>query len=329
VRALVTGGAGFIGSHLVDALVERGDSVLAVDNLSTGREENLAGALDGDAQLTVADITDASAMERIVAEFEPEAVFHLAAQVDVRKAVEEPAFDAAVNVLGTVATLEAVRRAGDARFVFASTGGAIYGEGAGRALPLSEDAACNPDSPYGQSKLAGEGYVDHYRRVHRMAAVSLRLGNVYGPRQDPFGEAGVVAIFCGRISSGDAPVVFGDGKQTRDYVYVADVVGAMLAGEADLTRRGADTAGPYNIGTARETTVLELADRLARIAGLDGVEPILAPRREGEIQRIALSSERAAADLGWAAEVDLDDGLKVVLAHVRDRSSGDPNPRTD
>jgi UDP-glucose 4-epimerase len=317
VRALVTGGAGFIGSHLVDALVERGDSVLAVDNLSTGREENLAGALDGDAQLTVADITDASAMERIVAEFEPEAVFHLAAQVDVRKAVEEPAFDAAVNVLGTVATLEAVRRAGDARFVFASTGGAIYGEGAGRALPLSEDAACNPDSPYGQSKLAGEGYVDHYRRVHRMAAVSLRLGNVYGPRQDPFGEAGVVAIFCGRISSGDAPVVFGDGKQTRDYVFVSDVVDAFLAAAAAPAASGS----VVNVGTGVEISVLELYDALRAVAG-SGDAPEHAPARPGELERIALDVTRAGELLGWQPRTTLPEGLRRTWEWASRQAAG-------
>jgi UDP-glucose 4-epimerase len=327
VRSLVTGGAGFIGSHLVDALVAREDTVLVVDNLCTGSEENLAGAVEGGAELTVADITDAGTMERLVEDFKPDAVFHLAAQADVRRAVREPAFDAAVNVVGTASLLEALRRAGGSRFVFASTGGAIYGEGTGRELPLSEEAACVPDSPYGQSKLAAEGYVDYYRRVHRMPAVSLRLGNVYGPRQDPLGEAGVVAIFCGRISGGEPPIVYGDGKQTRDYVYVGDVVDAMLAADSLLAREGPAVEGPYNVGTGRQTSVLELVDRLAQIDGA-GLEPRMAPGREGEIQRIALDSGRASADLGWEARMEIGVGLERVLASVRERASAGPHPRT-
>ena len=328
MKALVTGGAGFIGSHLVDALVARGDSVLAVDNLSTGREGNLAGALEGGAELTVADVTDAGSMERLIADFLPDAVFHLAAQADVRRAVREPSFDAVVNVVGTIALLEAVRRANRARLLFASTGGAIYGEGVGRELPLSEGAARLPDSPYGQSKLAAEGYVDYYRRVHGLPGVSLRLGNVYGPRQDPFGEAGVVAIFCGRITEGKPPIVYGDGTQTRDYVYVDDVVAAMLAAESLLAEEGAGAEGPYNVGTGRETSVLELVDRLARLAGRDALEPEMAPAREGEIQRIALDSGRAASELGWRASTDVDVGLGRVLASVKDRASAGPRPRT-
>jgi UDP-glucose 4-epimerase len=328
VRSLVTGGAGFIGSHLVDALLARGVSVLAIDNLSTGSEENLARALDGGAALTVADVADAGAMERLVGEFAPDAVFHLAAQADVRRAVREPAFDAAVNVVGTIALLEALRGVGGGRFVFASTGGAIYGEGDGRQLPLAEDATCLPDSPYGQSKLAAEGYVDYYRRVYGLPALSLRLGNVYGPRQDPFGEAGVVAIFCGRITEGSPPIVYGNGRQTRDYVYVGDVVEAMLAAESLLARDGNDVDGPYNVGTGRETTVLELVDSLAQIAGDTQPEPRMAPPREGEIQRISLDSRRAAAELGWEPRMDMSEGLERVLASVRDRASADPRPRT-
>jgi UDP-glucose 4-epimerase len=328
MKALVTGGAGFIGSHLVDALLARGDSVVAVDDMSTGREENLSAALEVGAELTVADITDAGIMERLVSDFRPDAIFHLAAQADVRRAVRDPSFDAMVNLVGTIAVLEAARRADTPRLLFASTGGAIYGEGAGRELPLPEDAARLPDSPYGQSKLAAEGYVDYYRRVHGLPAVSLRLGNVYGPRQDPFGEAGVVAIFCGRISEGKRPIVYGDGTQTRDYVYVDDVVAAMLAAESLLAREGAGAAGPYNVGTGRETTVLELVDRLGRLAGEDALEPEMASRREGEIQRIALDSGRAAEELGWRANTDMDAGLARVLDSVRDRASAGPDRRT-
>ena len=206
MRALVTGGAGFIGSHLVDALVERGGAVLVVDDLSTGGERNLDAARSRGATLLVADITDAPAVAEAAREFEPAAVFHLAGQIDVRRAVRDTVFDATVNVAGTVAVLEAARRA-DARFVFASTGGAIYGEGAARTLPLSEEDECDPDSPYGQSKLAAEGYVAYFRRVHEVPAAALRLGNVYGPRQDPRGEAGVIAIFCGKLAGGGNPTV--------------------------------------------------------------------------------------------------------------------------
>jgi UDP-glucose 4-epimerase len=328
MKALVTGGAGFIGSHLVDALLARGDSVVAVDDLSTGREKNLSAALEGGAELTVADITQAASVEALVSDFRPDAIFHLAAQADVRRAVREPSFDAMVNVIGTIAVLEAARRADTARLVFASTGGAIYGEGVGRELPLPEDAARLPDSPYGQSKLAAEGYVDYYRRVHGLQAVSLRLGNVYGPRQDPFGEAGVVAIFCGRITEGKPPIVYGDGRQTRDYVYVDDVVAAMLAAESMLAEEGAGAEGPYNVGTGRETTVLELVDRLGRLAGEDALEPEMAPPREGEIQRIAIDPGRAAEELGWRASTDMDAGLGSVLDSVRDRASAGPDRRT-
>ena len=328
MTSLVTGGAGFIGSHLVDALVARGDRVLALDDLSTGREENIASAVQNGAELVVEYVTDGGSIERLVGDLAPVTVYHLAAQVDVRRAVREPTFDAAVNVIGTVAMLEAVRQTGGARFVFASTGGAIYGEGAGRELPLSEEAACLPDSPYGQSKLAAEGYVHHYHRVHGIPAVSLRLGNVYGPRQDPFGEAGVVAIFCGRIADGEPPIVFGDGKQTRDYVYVGDVVQAMLAAESQLAKDGTGVEGPYNIGTGRETTVLELVDRIGRIADGAPAVPVMAPAREGEIARISLDSGRAASELSWEPRMDMGDGLERVLAAVRDRASARSRPRT-
>ncbi|MDX6663701.1 MAG: UDP-glucose 4-epimerase, partial [Solirubrobacterales bacterium] len=224
--SLVTGGAGFIGSNLVDALLDVGDEVLVLDDLSTGRRENLESGLARGAQLVVADVTDGEAVVELVRERRIDRVFHLAAQIDVRRAVAEPAFDARVNVEGTINVLEAARAGGVGRFVFVSTGGAIYGEGEGKALPLGEDTECLPKAPYGQSKYAAEGYVELYAREHGLSAVSLRLANVYGPRQDPLGEAGVVAIFCGRLEEGRAPVIYGDGRQTRDYVYVGDVVAA-------------------------------------------------------------------------------------------------------
>jgi UDP-glucose 4-epimerase len=320
MRALVTGGAGFIGSNLVDALLARGDSVLVVDDLSTGREANLDAARARGATLLAEDITDAAAIASAAAEFEPDAVFHLAAQIDVRRAVRDPVFDAVVNVGGTVAVLEATRQA-RARLVFASTGGAIYGEGAERALPLSEQEDCFPDSPYGQSKLAAEGYVSYFRRVHGLPAAALRLGNVYGPRQDPLGEAGVIAIFCGRLESGNRPTVFGDGLQTRDYVYVGDVVDAMLMAERHLAGSGSAGELSYNVGTGLETSVLDLVERLARIGGRADFTAEMAPERPGEVQRIALDSSRAEADIGWRARTGLDEGLELTLASVSEGGS--------
>jgi UDP-glucose 4-epimerase len=307
VRALVTGGAGFIGSHLVDALVVRGDETLVIDDLSTGRRENRDVALAAGAELVEADITDREAVWTAFEFHRPAVVFHLAAQIDVRRSVADPAFDLGVNVGGTLHLLDAARASECGRFVLASTGGAIYGEGAGRTLPLGEDAECRPDAPYGQSKLAAEGYVSLYARLHGMSATALRLGNVYGPRQDPLGEAGVVAIFCGALLGDGRPRVFGDGHQTRDYVYVNDVVSAFLAA-AD-----SEAAGAYNIGTGIETSVLELGERLAKICGR-AFEPEMAPARPGEVARIALDSARAAQAIGWRAGTELDEGLRATAA---------------
>jgi len=307
MRALVTGGAGFIGSNLVDALLARGDAATVVDDLSTGRRPNLDRALAAGAELAELDIRDAAALAGLLARARPEIVFHLAAQIDVRKSLADPAFDAAVNVGGTANLLEAMRGAGSTRIVFVSTGGAIYGEGAGKALPLDESAPIEPFSAYGQSKFAAEGYLALYERLYGLSGVSLRLGNVYGPRQDPLGEAGVIAIFCGRLRAGERPTVFGDGKQTRDYIYVGDVVAAALA----AAESGA--SGPINIGTGVETDVLELAERLAEIEGSEGFEPEFAPPRAGEVQRIALDAGRAERELGWRATTSVAEGLRLTL----------------
>jgi UDP-glucose 4-epimerase len=310
MRALVTGGAGFIGSNLVDALLARGDEVTVVDDLSTGRRENLEGALAAGGELVELDIREAAALGELVAAVRPEIVFHLAAQIDVRKSIEDPAFDAAINVGGTANLLEAMRAAGSARIVFVSTGGAIYGEGEGKALPLDEGAPIEPLSPYGQSKFAAEGYVALYERLYDLSGVSLRLGNVYGPRQDPLGEAGVIAIFCGKLREGERPTVFGDGTQTRDYIYVGDVVAAALA----AAESGA--SGPINVGTGIETDVLELARRLAEIDGAADFEPELASPRPGEVQRISLDASCAERELGWRAETGLEDGLRLTLSSL-------------
>ena len=307
MNCLVTGGAGFIGSNLVDALLARGDRVTVVDDLSTGRLQNLEGALEAGAELVEADIRDGVVVTEVARRVEPEIVFHLAAQIDVRRSVAEPAFDASINVGGTANVLEAARGAECRRVVFTSTGGAIYGEGDGQELPLQEDAPLAPMAPYGQSKFAGEGYLSLYERLYGLSSASLRLGNVYGPRQDPLGEAGVIAIFCGRLLDGGRPTVFGDGRQTRDYIYVGDVVAALLAAaESDAT-------GPINIGTGRETDVLELIGGLHSLRPDAPFEPEMAPPRVGEVQRISIAPGRARRELGWEAQMGLEEGLGLTL----------------
>ncbi len=311
MRALVTGGAGFIGSHVVDALIERGDEVTVIDNLSTGRRKNLDGALAAGAKLLVSDITSVADVGAAFVEAEPQIVMHLAAQIDVRRSVADPNFDLGINVGGTINLLEASLKAGVERFALASTGGAIYGEGQGRDLPLDESAECRPDAPYGQSKLAAEGYLGLFSRLHGLSTVALRFGNVYGPRQDPLGEAGVIAIFCGALLAGRTPTVFGDGRQTRDYIYVGDVVSAFLAAAKS------DAGGAFNIGTGIETDVLALGTALAAAAGTE-FEPEMAPARSGEVQRIAIDGGRAARELGWSPATDLDSGLKLTLDWARE-----------
>jgi len=307
MRCLVTGGAGFIGSNLVDALLARGDEVTVLDDLSTGRRQNLEGALATGAVLIESDVRDAAAVAQAADASRPQTVFHLAAQIDVRKSVADPAFDAAVNVGGTANVLEAARSAQARRFVLVSTGGAIYGEGEGQQLPLTESAPVEPFSPYGQSKFAAEGYLALYERLYGLSGVALRLGNVYGPRQDPLGEAGVIAIFCGRLRSGERPTVFGDGTQTRDYIYVGDVVSAALAA-AD-----GGATGPINIGRGVETDVLELVRLLRDLDGAKSFEPEFAPARSGEVKRIAIAPTRAQSELGWEAKVSLPEGLRLTL----------------
>jgi UDP-glucose 4-epimerase len=307
MKCLVTGGAGFIGSNLVDALLARGDEVTVVDDLSTGRRDNLDAALAAGAELVELDIRDAATLSALGRERRPQTVFHLAAQIDVRKSLEDPAFDASINVGGTANVLDAAREAGSQRLVFVSTGGAIYGEGEGQQLPLPEGAPIAPLAAYGQSKYAAEGYLALYERLYGLSTISLRLGNVYGPRQDPLGEAGVIAIFCGLLRSGERPRIFGDGTQTRDYIYVGDVVGAALAAAESAT------TGPVNIGTGQETSVLELVDALRRLGAGDGFEPELAPPRAGEVQRISLDAGRAERELGWRPETGLEDGLRRTL----------------
>jgi UDP-glucose 4-epimerase len=312
MRALVTGGAGFIGSNLVDALLDRGDEVTVVDDLSTGRLDNLDAARRRGIAFHEANITDAERMIKVFAGARPDIVFHLAAQIDVRKSIEDPAWDASINVGGTINVLDAARRAGVARVVNTSTGGAIYGEV--ETIPTPETVAPRPMAAYGTSKLCAETYCGWYERLYGLSAVTLRYGNVYGPRQDPLGEAGVIAIFCGKLMSGDRPMIFGDGRQTRDYVYVADVVAANLAAASHP-----EAHGVYNVGTGRQCSVLEVLAALRRAAGLedDELQPEFAAPRLGELQRSALDVGRARAELGFTAQADLDEGMRRTLEWAR------------
>ena len=299
MRAIVTGGAGFIGSHVVDALVAQGAEVAVVDSLIHGAQDNVATG----AELHVRDIREP--LDDVFDAVRPEAVLHLAAQADVRVSVERPVEDADVNVLGTVRILESARKHG-AQVVFSSTGGAIYGD---CTTSAPEDSPCEPLSPYGTAKLAAEEYLRAYNRLYGTRHIALRYGNVYGPRQDPHGEAGVVAIFLGALARGEQARIFGDGMQTRDYVYVGDVARATLAA---LGHEG----GVFNVGTGRETSVAELYELCARVAGSDRT-PEHAPARLGELQRSFLDPTLAADTLGFRAMVDLEDGLRSTWDWVQ------------
>jgi UDP-glucose 4-epimerase len=309
MRAIVTGGAGFIGSNIVDALTERGDEVTVIDDLSTGKRENLDLAVSRGARLCVLDIRDAEQLSGVIDEAAPHTIFHLAAQIDVRRSLAEPAWDATINVAGTINVLEAARRHGVARIVNSSTGGAIYGDA--ETIPSSEATTPLPEAAYGQSKLSAEGYLGLYERLYGQSSVTLRYGNVYGPRQDPLGEAGVVAIFTGLLESGGQPTVFGDGTQTRDYVYVGDVVAANLAAAQ------ADVHGAINIGTGVETSVLELIAVLRELAGAESFEPRFEPARLGELARSCLDVTLARETLGWTPSVTVREGLRLTFEASR------------
>ena len=295
MRALVTGGAGFIGSHLVDALVARGDEVTVLDDLSTGRRE----FVHEQARFVEHDVREPF-------ETDADVVFHLAAQADVATSVERPAFDAAVNVVGTVNALEAARAAG-AQLVFSSTGGAIYGE---VERPAREDDPLRPVSPYGIAKLAAEAYVEGWNRVHGTGHVVLRFANVYGPRQSASLEGGVVAIFLERLVAGEPTAIYGDGGQTRDFVHVDDVVGSLLAATG---RNG----GVFNVGAGVETSVADLHALCVRVAGVEA-EATREAARPGDARRSVLDPEHAAAELGWRASIALADGVAKTFVAVRE-----------
>jgi len=317
MRILVTGGAGFIGSHVADRFAADGHTVTVVDDLSNGRRENVPAA----AAFHALDIRSPEAAA-LVRDGGFDAIAHLAAQMDVRKSVADPVFDAQVNIVGTLNLLEAVRASGrmaSTRFVFASTGGAIYGDAV--TPPAGEDVPKEPDSPYAIAKHSVEQYLSYYARIHGLLAVAMRFANVYGPRQDPHGEAGVVAIFCGRILADEPLTVFGDGNQTRDYVYVGDVAASVVRGAQFTPKKSAGmNARAFNIGTGVPTSVVDLASALMRAAG-HAVPVTFAAPRPGEQMHSYLTIDKAAAELGWRPSVSLSQGLAETFAWFAQRAS--------
>ncbi len=308
MRILVTGGAGFIGSHLIDALVaSNADQVSMFDDFSTGKRCRV----NPKATVYQIDLRDAAAVGSAVGKIKPEAIVHLAAQMDVRKSVADPAFDAQVNLIGFINLMESARAHDLRRVIFSSSGGAIYGEQ--DHFPCTEDHPLRPVSPYGVAKLATEGYLFFYKVQYGIDYLALRFGNVYGPRQDPQGEAGVVAIFCGRILDGKPVTIYGTGEQTRDYVFVGDVVRAILA-----ALKSTASGVALNIGTGVETNVNDLFSTLAAIADFP-THPEYGPARPGEQMRSVISPARAAEVLGWRPEKKLEDGLEETFKFFKDQ----------
>jgi UDP-glucose 4-epimerase len=309
MRILVTGGAGFIGSHTVDALVGAGGHQVSVlDNLASGKREQV----NAGARFHHADLRDASAVRAVIEKEKPEVIIHLAAQMDVRRSVADPPFDAGVNLVGFLNLMESAREHGLRRVIFSSTGGAIYGEQ--EQFPCAEDHPLRPVSPYGVAKLATEKYLFFYKVQYGIDYLALRYANVYGPRQDPHGEAGVVAIFCGRMLEGKPCTVFGEGKPTRDYIFVGDIV------RANLAALGSTASGAVNIGTGIETSTNDLYATLASIAGVKD-KPEYAPARPGEQSRSVISPKLAEKVLGWRPQMALRDGLAQTLAFFKERGA--------
>lgn len=304
MKILVTGGAGFIGSHLVDRLVQEGHDVAVVDNLSTGKRRNLNRA----AQFYKMDI-QSSRIEQVFRKERPSLMIHLAAQMDVRRSVQDPIFDAQVNILGTLNLLEQAVKHGTRKVIFASSGGAIYGEQ--QVFPAPESHPTDPLSPYGISKLSGEHYLAYYQRISGIQSVILRYANVYGPRQDPEGEAGVVAIFSQKMLNGEQPIINGNGRQTRDFIFVEDVV------EANLAVMGQEVQGTYNVGTGQETSISDLYRLLSELTGC-GWKPLHGPAKKGEQARSVVDPSKLRQELGWEPRISLQDGLKRTVEFFRE-----------
>lgn len=311
MRALITGGAGFIGSTLVDQLLDAGHEVTVIDDFSSGRHENLSAARDmhGEHLQVIEHDLREPGTEKLVANVQPDVVCHLAAQIDVRVSVADPALDASVNIIALLRVLEGARAAGTRKVVFASSGGTIYGDVPGNDLPVTEAHPQVPLSPYGVSKKVAADYLEVYRVLHGIEWLALALANVYGPRQDPHGEAGVVAIFVGRMLDNETCTIFGDGEQTRDYVYVQDVAEAFILGVTA-------GSGLVNIGTGIETSVVELHQAVANTTGVPGTAQH-AEARSGELARSALDATRAASELAWAPRTDLAAGIAETVAWFR------------
>ena len=300
MRCIVTGGAGFIGSHISDRLIQAEHEVLVVDNFSSGKQENINTKAD----VLDADINDTKSLSTLI-KYKPEIIFHLAAQISVRESVADPVFDAQTNILGTVRLAQMALDCGAKKFIFASTGGAIYGEQ--NAFPATEDHAISPESPYGLSKYCAENYLNYLHRKENLPHIILRFANIYGPRQDPHGEAGVVAIFCQRMLAHESPRINGDGLQTRDFVYVGDVAhAALLALQSDVCQ------GVFNIGTGTETNIKTLANQIKTIAAYQD-EILYGPPLPGEQTRSVISHHLAQQTLGWTPQTSLAQGLEHTL----------------
>lgn len=307
MRILVTGGAGFIGSHIVDALIDRGHRVTVLDDLSSGQETNL----NRRAKFIKGDVANQKKLESVFKRVQPEAIFHLAAQINVRASVENPTLDAECNILGSLRLIDMAAKAGVKKFIFSSTGGAMFGDHA--AYPVDEDTVATPLSPYGLAKATIEKYLDFYHRERGLSFIALRYGNVYGPRQNPHGEAGVIAIFTSLMLDGQAPIINGDGGQTRDYVYVGDVVKANLA-----ALDSAIDAAVLHIGTGKETSVNDIF-RLVNWQFGKAFEAMYGPAKGGEVQRSALDARRAEALLGWKPTVDISEGITATVTWFKAR----------